>query len=120
MRMDFTISRCANRNAKFLMNAVRTVIRQNGAVKKTPPVFHRPAANALFMPQQTEACISIHYLLRQQNAVDNMDHAVGGGDVGGRDIGAIDAHLAAFDHDLHGLTLYGLGLCELDDISRLH
>ena len=41
--MDFTISRCANRNAKFLMNAVRTVIRQNGAVKKTPPVFHRPA-----------------------------------------------------------------------------
>jgi hypothetical protein len=36
--MDFTVSHCANRDAEFLMNAERTVIRQNGAAKKSPPV----------------------------------------------------------------------------------
>ena len=94
MRIDFTVSHCANRDAEFLMNTVRTVIRQNGAVKKSPPVFHRPAANALFMPQQTEACISIHYLLRQQNAVDNMDHAVVADNVRGHNSRSIDINLA--------------------------
>lgn len=59
-------------------------------------------------------------LLRHHHRVDDMDHAVGGGDVGGRDSGAIDADLAVLDRDLHGLTLNGLGLCELDDIGRLH
>jgi len=92
--MDFTVSHSPNRDAGFLMNAVRTVIRQNIAVKKSPPVFHRPAANALFMPQQIEACISIHYLLRQQHAVDHVDHTVVADNVRGHDSRSIDKDFA--------------------------
>ena len=89
--------------------------------KKTPvQPFAAPESRSLTAPHLQGYGVLIGLLLRHDHRVDDMDHAVGGGDVGGRDIGAVDADLAAFDHDLHGLTLYGLGLCELDDISRLH
>ena len=94
MRIDFTVSHCANRNAEFLVNAERIVIPQNVVVKKSPPVFQGPAANALFIPQQIEACISIHYLLRQQNAVDDMDHAVVTDNVRGHNSRSIDIDFA--------------------------
>ena len=92
--MYFTVSHCTNRDAEFLMNTERTVIRQNGAVKKSPPVFHRPAANAIFLPQRIKACISIHYLLRQQHAVDDMDHAVVTDNVRGHNSRSIDIDFA--------------------------
>ena len=76
------------------MNTERTVNPQNVAVKKSPPVFQGPAANALFMPQRIEACISIHYLLRQQNAVDDMDHAVVTDNVRGHNSRSIDINFA--------------------------
>ena len=76
------------------MNTERTVNPQNVAVKKSPPVFQGPAANALFMPQRIEACISTHYLLRQQNAVDDMDHAVVTDNVRGHNSRSIDINFA--------------------------
>ena len=94
MRMNFTVSHCANRDAEFLVNAERTVIPQNCCGKKTPPVFQGPAANALFIPQRNEACISIHYLLRQQNTIDDMDHAVVADNVRGDNSRSIDINFA--------------------------
>ncbi len=76
------------------MNTERTVNPQNVTEKKSPPVFQGPAANALFMPQRNEACISIHYLLRQQNAVDDMDHAVVADNVRGHNSRSIDIDFA--------------------------
>ena len=90
MRIDFTVSHCANRDADFLMNTERTVIRQNVVLKKSPPVFQGPAANVLFMPQQIEACSSIHYLLRQQHTVDHVDHTVVADNVRRHDSRSID------------------------------
>ncbi len=76
------------------MNAERIVIRKNVSVKKSPPVFQGPAANALFMPQRKEACISIHYLLRQQHAVDHVDHTVVADNVRRHDSRSIDKDFA--------------------------
>jgi len=75
------------------------------------------------MPASPRPCTTPRHVrrsLRQNDRVDDVNHAVGAGDVGLDNRGVIDLDRAAVDGDLGRLALNRLGLGELDDVGRHH
>lgn len=77
---------------------VRGVVHSYGALRKknaAGPLW--TGGKCIELPRVFEACISIHCLLRQQDAVDDVDDAVVADDVSGYDSRSVDVDLAISD-----------------------
>ena len=59
----------------------------------------------MFVPQVFEVCISTHYLLRQQHAVDHMDDTVVADNVRGHDRCSIDKDFTIREFNLDQLPI---------------
>ena len=76
----------------------RRVVHDYGVLRKK--IAAGPAwtgGKCIALPQVFEACISLHYLLRQQHAVDDVDHAVVANNVSGHNSRSIDMDFAIGD-----------------------
>jgi len=85
---------------------VRGVVHDRGVLRKK--IAAGPSwtgGKCIGLPQVFEACIAIHNLLRQQDAVDDVDHAVVADNVSGHNSRSIDMDFAISDFHFDQLPI---------------